>query len=111
MTFTARNLLDSSENNISPIFQDSGSLVKQDTDSLRAMRRRLESHVVPALTGARLSLRRKLSEGAFGTVYVADAAGLPEYGSRDIISGIGSDNGNRLVAVKFLADNSSEQER
>ena len=74
------------------------------------MRRRLESHVVPALTGARLSLRRKLSEGAFGTVYVADAAGLPEYGSRDIVDGGGSD-GNRLVAVKFLSDNASEQER
>ena len=73
------------------------------------MRRRLESHVVPALTGARLSLRRKLSEGAFGTVYVADAAGLPEYGSRDIVSG--SPDGNRLVAVKFLADNASDQER
>lgn len=73
------------------------------------MRRRLESHVVPALTGSRLSLRRKLSEGAFGTVYVADAAGLPEYGSRDIAAS--SPDGNRLVAVKFLADNASDQER
>ena len=61
------------------------SLVK-DTDSLRAMRRRLESHVVPSLSGSRLALRRKLSEGAFGTVYVADApAGLPEYGARAAI--------------------------
>ena len=52
---------------------------------------------------------RKLSEGAFGTVYVADAAGLPEYGSRDIVGS--SPDGNRLVAVKFLADNASDQER
>ena len=90
--------------------QDSGSLLK-DTDSLRAMRRRLESHVVPALSGSRLSLRRKLSEGAFGTVYVADAAGLPDYGSREIVACGTSPDGNRLVAVKFLADNASDQER
>ena len=70
------------------------------------MRARLETHVVPELTGSQLSLRQRLSEGAFGTVYVADAHGLPEYGRSN--SELDS---KRLVAVKFLSETASEQEK
>lgn len=73
--------------------------------------------MVPSLTGSQLSLRQRLSEGAFGTVYVADAIGLPEYGGRTIaeehnVDDDDEDDGEkRLVAVKFLSDTASEQER
>lgn len=91
------------------------------------MRARLETHVVPSLTGSQLSLRQRLSEGAFGTVYVADVRGIPDYGVRTIGGGGGSsssrsntttttassddDEDKKLVAVKFLSDSASEQER
>lgn len=88
------------------------------------MRSRLETHVIPELTGNQLSLRQRLSEGAFGTVYIADAHGLPEYGgggaaatkdnSAASSSSSGEDEGGgskRLVAVKFLSESASEQEK
>ena len=94
-----------------------------ESDSLRAMRSRLETHVVPSLSGSQLSLRQRLSEGAFGTVYIADALGLPEYGgmaSRRLDDGIGGSEEEekeveggvkRQVAVKFLSEAADEQEQ
>lgn len=72
------------------------------------MRSRLETHVVPSLTGGQLSLRQRLSEGSFGTVYIADAHGLPEYGENEIEEG---EPGKRLVAVKFLSEEASDEEK
>lgn len=46
----------------------------------------------------------KLAEGAFGTVYVAEAEGIPEYGTTTTL-------GKRLVAVKFLLPEASEKEK
>ena len=76
--------------------------------ALRGMRARLETHVIPKLSGSQLSLKQRLSEGTFGTVYVADAHGLPEYGKNveDVSSGSKS-----LVAVKFLSDAASQEEK
>lgn len=46
----------------------------------------------------------KLSEGAFGTVYIAEADGITEYSSNLSL-------GTRLVAIKFLGDNALEKEK
>ena len=88
-----------------------------ESDSLRAMRSRLETHVIPELTGNQLSLRQRLSEGAFGTVYIADAHGLPEYGGaaaaakEAAATAATAEENKRLVAVKFLSETASEQEK
>ncbi len=68
------------------------------------MRARLETHMVPEICADRLSLRQRLSEGAFGTVYVADAFGLPDYGGTE-----GKEK--TLVAVKFLSESATQQEK
>ena len=60
---------------------------------------------MPEISPSCLSLRQRLSEGAFGTVYVAEARGVPDYG------GDRADNNTKLVAVKFLADTATEQEK
>ena len=73
------------------------------------MRARLHTHVVPELNADRLSLRQRLSEGSFGTVYVADAHGLPEYGGIDMEEDDGENK--RLVAVKFLSENASAEHK
>eukprot|EP00095_Tigriopus_kingsejongensis_P008801 maker-scaffold1329_size47409-snap-gene-0.14 protein:Tk08801 transcript:maker-scaffold1329_size47409-snap-gene-0.14-mRNA-1 annotation:"discoidin domain-containing receptor 2 isoform x7" len=69
---------------------------------------KLQSHVVPEISPHQLNLRRKLSEGVFGTVWIADAHGLPRYGRRqDGTPGEASS----LVAIKFLADHASIVEK
>ena len=86
-------------------------------DTLRAMRRRLQTHVIPEISSRRLELRQRLSDGAFGTVFVADAHGLPAYGGTrcdDDDDEDADDKGapdTRLVAVKFLAETAGEEER
>ncbi|KAF9799250.1 hypothetical protein SFRURICE_006510 [Spodoptera frugiperda] len=59
------------------------------------LKRRLETTNVIEFPRHRLRMISKLAEGAFGTVYVAEADGVPEYNGT-----ITSEK--RLVAVKFL---------
>ncbi|XP_034839264.1 discoidin domain-containing receptor 2 isoform X1 [Maniola hyperantus] len=68
------------------------------------LKRRLESTNVIEFPRHRLRMISKLAEGAFGTVYVAEADGVPEY------SGAVSAE-KRLVAVKFLCHDASAKER
>lgn len=74
------------------------------TDVLTALKRRLEQTSVPEFPRHRLRMITQLGEGAFGTVYVAEADGIPEYGLQASL-------GKRLVAVKFLLRNASEKEK
>ncbi|CAH2034880.1 unnamed protein product, partial [Iphiclides podalirius] len=68
------------------------------------MKRRLETTNVIEFPRHRLRMISKLAEGAFGTVYVAEADGVPEYNGT-----ISSEK--RLVAVKFLCHDASPKER
>lgn len=68
------------------------------------LKRRLETINVPEFPRHRLRMISKLAEGAFGTVYVAEADGVPEYGGT-----ITSEK--RLVAVKFLCHDATVKER
>lgn len=71
---------------------------------LTALKKRLEQTTVPEFPRHRLRMLSKLGEGAFGTVYVAEADGIPEYG-------VTTSLGKRPVAVKFLLPNASEKEK
>ncbi|XP_026318055.1 discoidin domain-containing receptor 2-like [Hyposmocoma kahamanoa] len=68
------------------------------------LKRRLETTNVIEFPRHRLRMISKLAEGAFGTVYVAEADGVPEYNGT-----ITSEK--RLVAVKFLCHDASIKER
>ncbi|CAG5039229.1 unnamed protein product [Parnassius apollo] len=68
------------------------------------LKRRLETTNVIEFPRHRLRMISKLAEGAFGTVYVAEADGVPEYNGT-----ITSEK--RLVAVKFLCHDASPKER
>ncbi|KAI5640330.1 protein tyrosine kinase domain-containing protein [Phthorimaea operculella] len=68
------------------------------------LKRRLESVDVIEFPRHRLRMISKLAEGAFGTVYVAEADGVPEYNGTITAE-------KRLVAVKFLSHNASVKER
>ncbi|KAF6200531.1 hypothetical protein GE061_004974 [Apolygus lucorum] len=73
-------------------------------DVLTALKRRLEQTTVPEFPRHRLRMITQLGEGAFGTVYVAEADGIPEYGMTTSL-------GKRLVAVKFLLNSATEKEK
>lgn len=73
-------------------------------DVLTALKRRLEQTSVPEFPRHRLRMITQLGEGAFGTVYVAEADGIPEYG-------LNASLGKRLVAVKFLLRNATVKEK
>ncbi|XP_041987229.1 discoidin domain-containing receptor 2-like [Aricia agestis] len=73
-------------------------------DVLVDLKRRLETTNVIEFPRHRLRMISKLAEGAFGTVYIAEADGVPEY------SGTITPE-KRLVAVKFLAHDASPNER
>ncbi|XP_013146480.1 PREDICTED: discoidin domain-containing receptor 2-like isoform X1 [Papilio polytes] len=68
------------------------------------LKRRLETTNVIEFPRHRLRMISKLAEGAFGTVYVAEADGVPEY------NGIVTSE-KRLVAVKFLCHDATLKER
>ncbi|CAH0715978.1 unnamed protein product, partial [Brenthis ino] len=68
------------------------------------LKRRLESTNVIEFPRHRLRMISKLAEGAFGTVYVAEADGVPEYNGTITAE-------KRLVAVKFLCHDASDKER
>lgn len=82
--------------------EDKKSPTQQEV--LSALKRRLEQTSVPLFPRHRLRMLSKLAEGAFGTVYVAEAEGIPEYGTATTL-------GKRLVAVKFLLPEASEKEK
>ncbi|KAG5315423.1 DDR2 protein, partial [Pseudoatta argentina] len=82
--------------------EDKKSPTQQEV--LSALKRRLEQTSVPLFPRHRLRMLSKLAEGAFGTVYVAEAEGIPEYGTTTAL-------GKRLVAVKFLLPEASEKEK
>ncbi|XP_076386248.1 discoidin domain-containing receptor 2 isoform X1 [Megachile rotundata] len=71
---------------------------------LSALKRRLEQTSVPLFPRHRLRMLSKLGEGAYGTVYVAEAEGIPEYGTTTSV-------GKRLVAVKFLLSEACEKQK
>ncbi|XP_072930702.1 discoidin domain-containing receptor 2 isoform X1 [Epargyreus clarus] len=73
-------------------------------DVIVDLKRRLETTTVIEFPRHRLRMISKLAEGAFGTVYVAEADGVPEYNGT-----ISSEK--RLVAVKFLCHDASVKER
>ncbi|XP_034232480.1 discoidin domain-containing receptor 2-like isoform X2 [Thrips palmi] len=72
-------------------------------DVLRSLKRRLQT-AVPEFPQHRLKLLARLGDGAFGTLYVAEADGIPEYGTTVSV-------GKRLVAVKFLNQGAGEKEK
>ncbi|XP_043286407.1 epithelial discoidin domain-containing receptor 1-like [Venturia canescens] len=82
--------------------EDKKSPTQQEV--LSALKRRLEQTSVPLFPRHRLRMLSKLAEGAFGTVYVAEAEGIPEYGTTTTL-------GKRLVAVKFLLPEATEKEK
>ncbi|KAL0101425.1 hypothetical protein PUN28_018925 [Cardiocondyla obscurior] len=82
--------------------EDKKSPTQQEV--LSALKKRLEQTSVPLFPRHRLRMLSKLAEGAFGTVYVAEAEGIPEYGTKTTL-------GKRLVAVKFLLPEASEKEK
>ncbi|XP_066592179.1 discoidin domain-containing receptor 2-like isoform X2 [Prorops nasuta] len=71
---------------------------------LSALKKRLDQTSVPLFPRHRLRMLSKLAEGAFGTVYVAEAEGILEYGTTTTLD-------KRLVAVKFLLPEVSEKEK
>ncbi|XP_018324975.1 epithelial discoidin domain-containing receptor 1 [Agrilus planipennis] len=73
-------------------------------EPLLALRKRLEETTIAEFPRHRLRMLSKLSEGAFGTVYIAEADSISEYSS--VVS-----LGKRLVAIKFLGENASEKEK
>ncbi|CAG9558828.1 unnamed protein product [Danaus chrysippus] len=77
---------------------------RSQQEMLIELKRRLENTEVIEFPRHRLRMISKLAEGAFGTVYVAEADGVPEYEG-----GVCSEK--RLVAVKFLCSDASLNER
>lgn len=74
------------------------------TDSLRAMKARIESSTLTMVSSNQINHRQQLSDGAFGTVFVADVNGVPGYGGK-------GDKGKKLAAVKYMSLEVSDQER
>ncbi|KAL3275329.1 hypothetical protein HHI36_020096 [Cryptolaemus montrouzieri] len=73
-------------------------------EALNALKRRLEETALTEFPRHRLRMISKLSEGAFGTVYIAEADGILEYSTTMSV-------GTRLVAIKFLGETASEKEK
>ncbi len=70
---------------------------------LSALKSRAESLMIPELSLSKLHLVQRIANGAFGTVYKAEAEHIPEYGSAVYTS-------RRLVAAKYLP-NTSEKDK
>ncbi|XP_051161708.1 discoidin domain-containing receptor tyrosine kinase B-like [Leptopilina boulardi] len=82
--------------------EDKKSPTQQEV--LSALKKRLEQTSVPLFPRHRLRMLSKIADGAFGSVYVAEAEGIPEYGTTTTL-------GKRLVAVKFLLPEANEKEK
>ncbi|XP_060535114.1 discoidin domain-containing receptor 2-like isoform X2 [Cylas formicarius] len=72
-------------------------------DALAELKKRLEETTIPEFPRHRLRMLSKLSEGAFGTVYIAEANCLADYSATSLDT--------RLVAIKFLGEKASEKEK
>lgn len=73
-------------------------------EALTALKKRLDDMSLTEFPRHRLRMISKLSEGAFGTVYIAEADGIQEYSTSVSVD-------NKLVAIKFLGDQASEKEQ
>ncbi|XP_050300890.1 discoidin domain-containing receptor 2-like [Anthonomus grandis grandis] len=71
-------------------------------EALAILKKRLEETTIKEFPRHRLRMLSKLSEGAFGTVYIAEADGIDEYSSP---------LDTRLVAIKFLGDSATDKEK
>ncbi|XP_071444352.1 discoidin domain-containing receptor 2-like [Hetaerina americana] len=94
----------SSSKNSRSADEPKGKKSPSQQEVLSALKRRLEQTAVPEFPRHRLRMLTKLADGSFGTVYVAEADGIPEYGGAASL-------GKRLVAVKFLLHNAAEKEK
>lgn len=68
---------------------------------LAALKTRAELLDIPEIDQSTVHLIQRISNGAFGTVYKAEAEHIPEYGS-------GVVSARRLVAVKYLPNTSDK---
>ncbi|XP_046990329.1 discoidin domain-containing receptor tyrosine kinase B-like [Schistocerca americana] len=73
-------------------------------EALAALKMRLQQATLPEFPRHRLRMISRISDGAFGTVYVAEADGIMEFGGAPTL-------GKRLVAVKSLPIGAAEKSR
>nr|ALV82497.1 Ddr2 [Leptinotarsa decemlineata] len=71
-------------------------------DALTSLKKRLKEQTIMEFPRHRLRMVSKLSEGVFGTVYIAEAGDITEHSSP---------MRRKLVAIKFLDENASEEKR
>ena len=77
------------------------------TELLAALRCRAEVMTIPELAPSQLYLTQRIANGAFGTVYKAEAENLPDYGT----ASMGSHQQKmpkKLVAAKYLPQTSDK---
>lgn len=67
------------------------------TELLTDLKSRAETLIINELPTSRLYLIQRIANGAFGTVYKAEAENLPEYGSTHH-----QQESKKLVAAKYL---------
>ncbi|XP_057663991.1 discoidin domain-containing receptor 2-like [Diorhabda carinulata] len=82
-------------------------IVKQSPtrqDAIAALKNRLDGNNLKEIPRHRLRMLTKLSEGAFGTVYIAEADSINEFSSTFCRL-------TRLVAIKFLKETAGDKER
>ncbi|CAG9857262.1 unnamed protein product [Phyllotreta striolata] len=83
---------------------DGDTIQSPNHETLTALKKRLDGTPIVEFPRHRLRMLSKLSEGAFGTVYIAEADGINEFASN-----LSTDT--RLVAIKFLSESASDKER
>ncbi|XP_072398814.1 discoidin domain-containing receptor 2 isoform X3 [Diabrotica undecimpunctata] len=83
---------------------DRGRQSPTQQEAITALRKRLDGTTIMEFPRHRLRMLSKLSEGAFGTVYIAEADGINEFSSN-------MSTETRLVAIKFLGETATDKER